>query len=147
MTAVGLVTILAAAGCSGPTELPTDGLQPAIIEFDGKSSIDVPRTATVGQTIQVSVKTWVGGRISRGDTRVTYDRGSIHIEPLDDFGSGNLDHWFQAIHPVAITPTEAGTIAIVVEGRSLPGYQAFSRTLTISVTNELNEEANRVANK
>ena len=123
--------------CSNPVEVPESGLHPAIIEFSGNWSIEVPPTAKVGVTSEITVLTWLAPEFARrlGDTRLTWSENVLRIEPFDDFTQGISieDAYIQYAHEVEVVFPQAGRYRVDVIGRSMPGYAPFAKTFWVDV--------------
>ena len=87
-----LIPIALLAACGGASDVlglsgvisAGLGLQPGILKFyDDSVLIDVPQSATVGNPVMIAVKTYGGGWITRGETRLTQSGLSVEIAPFD----------------------------------------------------------------
>ena len=87
-----LIPIALLAACGGASDVlglsgvisAGLGMQPGILKFyDDSVLIDVPQSATVGNPVMIAVKTYGGGWITRGETRLTQSGLSVEIAPFD----------------------------------------------------------------
>lgn len=143
-----LIPIVLVAACSGgaPDVLGLSGvisaglgLQPGILKFyDDAVLIDVPQSATVGNPVMIAVKTYGGGCITRGETRLTQSGLSVEVAPFDkviDPGPQGActDDLRIFEHGVVVVFDTPGSANVVIQGREWPKNREFSREYSIAV--------------
>lgn len=122
LTAVLLLTGIAAAACDSPSE-SGERRQVAVISHYGDGpEVTAPDTVPRATPFVVSVRTYGNGCVSQGDVEVESVPGGAAIRPYDihsgDVICTDILHVFQ--HEATIVLTEAGRNRLVVHGRGLP---------------------------
>jgi|GEM_PF-2447770 len=89
---------------------------------------EAPDTVDEGQTFTVSVRTWGGGCVGRGPTRVNRDGSTVRIEPIDievvaEVCTAGLARF---LHTADVTLDSPGTATLRVVGRRLPGDEVVT---------------------
>lgn len=115
------------------------GVQPGIIKFyDDPILIGVPETAFVGDSVTIGVKTYGGGCVVQGETRLNQSGLSVEVLPFD----GVIDPGPQGAcpdvlltfdHDVVVVFDGPGTANVVIRGREWPANEEFSREYQIAV--------------
>ncbi len=115
------------------------GLQPGILQFyDDPVLIDVPQSAAVGKPVMIAVKTYGGGCITRGETRLTQSGLSVEIAPFDKVTEPGpqeacTDDLRIFEHDVVVMFDTPGSAKVVIQGREWPKNREFSREYRIAV--------------
>ncbi len=147
MKTPSLFLILVAVACDGnPTGQETlqalieagTGLQPGIIDFnDEPIVINVPATAAVGDTVTITVRTYLLRCMRKGETRVSVSGLGVLVEPFDDVRDIPNVVCFDILgtptHEANVIFDQAGNARVEVRGRRWPQNKRFSRRHTIAV--------------
>ena len=116
------------------------GEQPGILEFRGRPIIaDVPTTATSGDSLTVTVWTYLARCMQPGGTTtVTHADTLLIIEPFDvvpdiEPGLACNDNLPRAEHKVTVFLDRPRDLTVEFRGRLWPENEPLSRRYTISV--------------
>jgi hypothetical protein len=115
------------------------GLRPGIILFyDDSVRIDVPASAAIGDSVTIGVKTYGGGCVTKGETRVSRSGLAVEISPFDrvtDPGpQGACTQVLRILnHDVVLVLDRPGTVDVVIRGREWPADQEFVQRHPITV--------------
>ncbi len=138
---VALIALLSATACASQGQVlePTVELQPGILEFyDQPVQITTPDTVAVGAPATIEVKTYGGGCVSKGETRVTVEGLLAVVEPLDSVITPSpeaacTDELRFFSHIVTVEFTERGTATLRVRGRRMPAGELLEADRIIVV--------------
>ena len=147
-----LLLFAAFVGCSSPVSNGDDlqalinagtGRQPGIIDFwYDPPLIDVPTTATVGDSVTIAVTTYLLGTcMAEGDTKVSIVDSILTVEPFDvlDLPPLQYGQYFcnsqleVANHDVRIAFDEPGDVTVEIRGRYWPENEPWARQYKITV--------------
>lgn len=135
-----LLATLALAACESVTSSePERRLRIGTIEFyDEPVTIETPETVAAGAEFEVLVRTFGGGCVEMGPTRVEPITGGARIVPIDSelFGENVVctDQLKIFEHRARLSFDEPGTTLIVVRGGSEPSGAVVEFEREIEVT-------------
>lgn len=136
LTVVG-VLVSGGLACSNPSMVPDTGIHPAIIELHGVSRIEVPRTATVGERVEVLIGSWAGETLAKqiARTEIAVDGLRVLIQPQDSFSWKGpvLSRDMLLERRVGFIIDVTGRARIEIRGRSAPGYREISKVYWLDV--------------
>lgn len=97
--------------------------------------VQAPDTVDVGQSFTVSVRTWGGGCVSKGPTRVSREGSSVRIEPIDievvaEVCTAEL---LSFMHTADVTLESPGEVTLKIVGRRLPADEVTTLERTVVV--------------
>ena len=116
---VAAVFLCACGGLFGPEE----GRRLGVIAFHGDPVVvEVPDSVGAGEPFQVSVRTYGGGCISKGDTEVEIEGRNVDVVPYDihDGESNCTDDLALFEHRVTVTIAEPGLAEVRIRGNEMP---------------------------
>lgn len=135
-TATLLLGLLGAACTSTGPDLGSEVEVVGAVQFHEEPVlIQAPDTVNAGESFSVSVRTWGGGCVSEGPTRVSRDGSTVRIEPIDievvaEVCTAELRRF---MHMAEVTLASPGEATLRVVGRRLPADEVttFERTVVV----------------
>lgn len=117
---------VAAAGCSTIIE-PSPEERPGVIDFYQEPVVvEAPETVRAGAPFEVSVRTYGGGCLSKGETEVRKEGLSVDVRPHDIHSGADVctQELKMFDHRATVTLHDAGVAEIRFHGQAVPGDSA-----------------------
>ena len=97
--------------------------------------VQAPDTVDAGASFTVSVRTWGGGCVSEGPTRVSRDGSTVRVEPIDievlaEVCTSELASF---MHTGEVTLESPGEATLQIVGRRLPADEITTLERTVVV--------------
>lgn len=115
--------IVAVSSCGGGPAGPGDGRLLGVIAFHGHPVVvEVPDTVDAGEPFEVSVRTYGGGCLTKGDTEVEIRGRRVDVVPYDVHSGENIctDNLAVFDHRVTVTIAEPGPAEVRIRGNEMP---------------------------